>query len=54
MSAITIKVLTLQEIWSHAAGVPGSQAKAAFDELLADLMVTLPTAPSLVRIGQKR
>jgi len=54
MSAITIKVLTLQEIWSHAAGVRGSQAKAAFDELLADLMVTLPTAPSLVRVGQKR
>jgi len=54
MSAITIEVLTLQEIWSHATGVPGSQAKAAFDALLADLMVTLPTAPSLVRVGQKR
>jgi len=49
MSAITIKVLALQEIWSRAPGVPSSRAKSAFDELSADLMVALPTAPSLVR-----
>jgi hypothetical protein len=54
MAAITIRVTALQEIWSRAAGVPGSQAKAAFDELLADLMVTLPTAPSLLRTSSIR
>ena len=48
MVAVTLKIGVLQDIWSKAAGIPGSQAKPAFDELLADLLITLPTAPSLV------
>ena len=49
MAAVTLKVGVLREIWSRAANVPSSQARAAFDKFLADLVVTLPTAPSLVR-----
>lgn len=49
MAAVTLKVGVLQETWSRAANVPSSQARAAFDELLTDLVVTLRTAPSLVR-----
>jgi hypothetical protein len=49
MAAITIRVVALREIWARVAGVSSTRAKAAFDELLDDLMVTLPTAPTLVR-----
>ena len=49
MLAVTLKIGVLQDIWSKAAGIPGPGAKAAFDEVLADLIISLPTAPSLVR-----
>jgi hypothetical protein len=49
MQSVTLKVGVLQDIWSRAAGIPGNHARAAFDKLLADLIVSLPTAPSLVR-----
>jgi hypothetical protein len=49
MQAVTLKVGVLQDIWSRAAGIPGTHARAAFDCLLANLIVSLPTAPSLVR-----
>jgi hypothetical protein len=49
MTAITIKVLSLQEIWAKAAGVPATKARGAFDELLGELVQTWPNAPTLIR-----
>jgi hypothetical protein len=50
MVAVTLKVGVLQEIWSQAAGVPAPQAKEAFNKELGDLVIELPSAPSLVRV----
>jgi hypothetical protein len=50
MVAVTLKVGVLQEIWSQAAGVPATQAKEAFNKELGDLVIELPSAPSLVRV----
>ena len=49
MTAVTIKILSLQEIWASAAGVPATKARGAFDELLGELVQTWPSAPTLVR-----
>jgi hypothetical protein len=51
MQSVTLKIGVLQDIWSRATGVPGTQARAAFDDLLGNLVTTLPTTPSLVRAG---
>jgi hypothetical protein len=49
MAAVKVEILRLQDQWSRAAGVPASQAKEAFNQLMDGLLVELQSAPSLVR-----
>jgi hypothetical protein len=49
LAAVKVEVLRLQDQWARVAGVPPSRAKEEFDQLMADLLVSLPSAPTLVR-----
>ena len=49
MAAVKVEILCLQDQWSRVAGVPASQAKEAFNQLMDGLLVELQSAPSLVR-----
>ena len=49
-----LEVGKLQDIWAQVSGIPGTRAKELFNKELGDLVIELQSAPSLVRVSQKR
>jgi hypothetical protein len=54
LCAVKIEVGKLQDLWAQVSGIPTSRAKEVFNKELGDLMIELQSAPSLVRVSQKR
>jgi hypothetical protein len=49
LAAVKVEVGKLQDIWASTSGISNAQAKEAFNRELSDLVIQLPSAPSLVR-----
>ena len=49
LCAVKVEVGKLQDIWAQTRGIPVTRARAPFDQLMGELLITLQNSPSLAR-----